>query len=258
LDLAYLGRSLNKRTHEAGEAYGIAQARIMADAAAKGALGSGRLLLQFEQEALAIFIEKANEAAQFTFNLSEANDGEVARQLDYCVGRMVELIINHVVDGGSRSGIHSNTAGPQVNKTRVALNEKKQQLMDDFTHGMMGSQRLKKDSVINIINNQTNSPGAIQQAGVGQFSQSAFVQNHQPLIDAVGKALASPEFDKLLPEQKTAFKDVADALLDEAKKDNPDPGKLKRWGSRLGEFAMQVGLNVASSEIIHVLGKIFP
>jgi hypothetical protein len=101
LDLAYLGRSLNKRTYEAGEAYGIAKARIMAEAAAKGALGSGRLLLQFEQEALAIFTEKANEAAQFTFNLAETNDGEVARQLDYCMGRMVELIMNHVVDGGS-------------------------------------------------------------------------------------------------------------------------------------------------------------
>ena len=34
--------------------------------------------------------------------------------------------------------------------------------MRDFTHGMLGDERMKKDGVVNIINNQTNSPGAIQ------------------------------------------------------------------------------------------------
>jgi hypothetical protein len=70
------------------------------------------------------------------------------------------------------------------------------------------------------------------------------------LIDAVEKALASPEFAKLQPEQKDGFKDVADTLLDEAKKDQPDPGKLNRWGTRLG-------LHVAATEIVHIVGKMF-
>jgi hypothetical protein len=67
----------------------------------------------------------------------------------------------------------------------------------------------------------------VQQIGVGEFSQSAFVQNHQSLVDAVNKALASPEFAKLEPTQKEGFKDVADTLLDEAKRAKPDPGKSK-------------------------------
>jgi hypothetical protein len=68
----------------------------------------------------------------------------------------------------------------------------------------------------------------------------------------------SPEFAKLKPEQKEGFKDVADAMLDEAKKDKPDPGKLKRWGHRLGELGLQLGLHVAAGEIVHAIGKIFP
>jgi hypothetical protein len=123
---------------------------------------------------------------------------------------------------------------------------------------MMGENRLKKDPVVSIVANQTGSPGAIQQVGVGDFSQSAFVQKHQPLIDAVNKALSSPEFAKLPAEQQDGFRDIADALLDEAKKPSPDPGKLKRWGSRLAELALQLGLQVASGEIIQIIGSIFP
>jgi hypothetical protein len=70
--------------------------------------------------------------------------------------------------------------------------------------------------VVNIVSNQTNSPGAVQQVGVGEFSQSAFVQNHQPLVDAVNKALASPEFAKPESAQKEGFKDVADTLPEDA------------------------------------------
>jgi hypothetical protein len=59
------------------------------------------------------------------------------------------------------------------------------------------------------------------------------VENYQLLVDAVNKALASPEYQKLEPAQKDALKDVADTLLDEDKKGKPDPGKLRRWGNRL-------------------------
>jgi hypothetical protein len=57
-----------------------------------------------------------------------------------------------------------------------------------------------------IINSQTNSPGAVQQVGVGNFSQTAFVQNHQPLIAAIDAALVSAEFEGV---QKTRFIDAS-------------------------------------------------
>ena len=34
-------------------------------------------------------------------------------------------------------------------------------------------------------------------------------------------------------------------------------GKLKRWGTRLGELATQLGLHVAATEIVHIGGKMF-
>src|SRR5205823_6893210 len=95
---------------------------------------------------------------------------------------------------GPRTGIGGPTWGTEMNKIRDRLSELRTRRMRDFTNGMMGNERMKKDGVVSIINNQTNSPGAIQQSGVGNFSQQAFTQQHQPLIAAIDAALASAEF----------------------------------------------------------------
>ena len=137
----------------------------------------------FEQEALIVFTEKANEAAQFVYNLTETTDGEAANQLEYCLGRMADMIANDVDGGISRLGITGGIGAIQANKAREKLNERKIQLIDDFRHGMMGSGRLKKDPLVNVINTQTNGPGATQQVGIGDnFSQSVFNQTHNELV----------------------------------------------------------------------------
>jgi hypothetical protein len=258
MDLEYLGRSLNTRSYAAAEAFGIAKSTIMATAAAHGALGSGRTLLQFQEKALSIFTEKANGAAQFTYNLTETNDGEVAKQLDYCMSRMVEMISASVSEGSGRLGIGGAIPATQANKTKDLLVEKKNQLMDDFTHGMMGSEKLKKDPLLNVINHQTNSPGAIQQVGIGDnFSQTAFTQNHNELVTAIDRALVSTEFTQLKQDQKDAFTDTAVVVKEEASKPTPDVGKLKRWGGRLVDLSKDIGMKVAAAEIVHLLGKMF-
>jgi hypothetical protein len=144
-----------------------------------------------------------------------------------------------------------------INKMNTALFERKDALLDDFKHGMMGSQRLKKDPVVSIVSNQTNSPGAVQQIGVGNFSQSAFVQNHKPLVEAIDAALSSAEF-KALPElEQQGFRDVAEVVKEEADKTAPDSGKLKRWGKRLVELGTDLGLKVATGTIASLLAKMF-
>jgi hypothetical protein len=71
--------------------------------------------------------------------------------------------------------------------------------------------------------NQTNSPGAIQQVGIGDnFSQSAFTQNHHELVTAIDRALASTEFTQLNQDQKDAFSDTAVVVKEEASKSTPD------------------------------------
>jgi hypothetical protein len=258
MDLEYLGRSLNQRSYAAAEAFGREKAAIMARGAANGSLASGRTLIQFDQGALSVFTEKANEAAQFVFNLTETTDGEVANQLEYCLGRMVDMIATDVTEGSSRLGISGGLGSSQANKTREKLNERKAQLMDDFRHGMMGSGRLKKDPLVSVINTQTNSPGATQQIGIGDnFSQSIFSQTHNELVTAIDRALNSQEFTQLQPAQKEAYSDTALVVKEEAAKAQPDAGKLKRWGTRLVDLGKDVGMKVATAEIVHLLAKMF-
>ena len=258
MDIEYLGRSLNQRSYAAAEAFGREKAAIMARGAKNGSLASGRTLILFEQQALSVFTEKANEAAQFVFNLTETTDGEAANQLDYCLGRMADIIANDVAEGSRRLGITGGIGASQANKIREKVSERKNQLMDDFRHGMMGSNRLKKDAVVNVINNQTNSPGSVQQIGIGDnFSQSAFAQNHQELANAIDRALASEEFSHLQPDQKEAYSDTALVVKEEAAKAQPDAGKLMRWGRRLVDLGKDLGMKVATAEIVHLLAKVF-
>lgn len=258
MDLEYLGRSLNQRSYTAAEAFGREKAAIMAKAAAGGTLGSGRTLILFEQQALAIFTEKANEAAQFVFNLTETTDGEVANQLEYCLSRMVDMITGHLVEGSGRLGLPGNRGASQSTKTREKLDERKVQLMDDYRHGMMGNGRLKKDPFVNVINTQTNSPGATQQVGIGNnFSQSVFNQTHNELVTAIDRALSSQEFTQLQPAQKEAYSDTALVVKEEVAKSQPDAGKLKRWGGRLVDLGKDLGMKVATAEIVQLLAKMF-
>jgi hypothetical protein len=236
-DALYLGSNLNRRSHKAAEDFGVEVAKILANAARTGNLGNSRTYLQFGDAGLAILECEVNDAIQFAYNLTGEHDGEVLNQLSYCATQMVTKIMQIARERASAGGTAGATAAEVINRMDVTLSETKDALLEDFKHGMMGSQRLKKDPVVSIISNQNNSPGAVQQIGVGdKFSQQAFARNHQPLIDAITKALASPEFTNLQPEQKDGFKDVADTLLDEAKKDHPDPGKLSAGGQGWGSW----------------------
>jgi hypothetical protein len=116
---------------------------------------------------------------------------------------------------------------------------------------------MKKDPIIGIINTQSNSPGAIQQVGVGEFSQSAFVQHHQQLVAAIDRALASPEFQQLQQAQREGFRDIADVVKGEATKPSPDPSKLKRWSERLLGMGREMGMRMAVSEIGQAIAHIF-
>jgi hypothetical protein len=124
-------------------------------------------------------------------------------------------------------------------------------------YGTSGHERMKKDPIIGIINTQSNSPGAIQQVGVGEFSQSAFVQHHQQLVAAIDRALASPEFQQLQQAQREGFRDIADVVKGEATKPSPDPSKLKRWSERLLGMGREIGMRMAVSEIGQAIAHIF-
>lgn len=256
-DPQYLGQNLTNRTKKATQDYRTELMTAMSQLAGKGMLNSSVAFQQYWRAGLSVLDREAKDALQFVYNLTGEHTGEPFNQVAYCVNRMVENIMAAVREKSTQAGALGGGYAEIVNRMQDEMHEKRDSLLADFKHGMMGSERLKKDPVVSIVANQTGSPGAVQQIGVGNFSQTAFAENRGPLIAAIEKALTSPEFQKLEKDQQQGFKDIADTLLDEAAKPNPDPGRLKRWGARLGELGMQLGLHVAAAEIAHIVGKMF-
>jgi hypothetical protein len=208
---------------------------------------------------LAILEREVNSAIQFAYNATGEHTGPVYDQVAYCANQMTERIVSDVRQKAAAND-HAFGGGYAeiVNRMLTAMQEKRDLLLDNFKHGMMGDHRLKKDPLVNVINTQTNSPGAIQQMGIGDnFSQTAFNKNHHELVSAIDRALVSLEFSQLGQGQKDAFSDTAVIVKEEAAKAQPDVGKLKRWGMRLVDVSKDLGMKVAASEIVHLLNAMF-
>jgi len=258
-DLAYLGSNLNERTRKATHDFAVEMTQIASKMAGNGTLNSSMTFVQYWQAGLRILDREANEACKFVYNLTEQHTGEPFTQVEFCVGRMCENMMLAVSEKAGQAGRLGGGYGDIVNnRMRVEMEAKRDNLLADFKNGMMGSERLKKDPLLNVINNQTNSPGAIQQVGIGDnFSQAAFTQNHHELIAAIDRALASSEFTQLNQDQRDAVSDTAMVVKEEASKGAPDVGKLKRWGARLVDLSKDVGMKVATGEIVHLLNAMF-
>jgi hypothetical protein len=256
MDTEYLDRSLTQRVAAVRADCGAALDRVMRQNAAAGRLASGASLKMFTDETLAAFKAAYLEAQQFTFNLMGSH--EQFDRLNKFASEAIGILMAEVTGRSNRLGIHGTVVPNHLATIQHSLEDLRRTLTDDFAHGMRGNERVKKDPVVNVINNQTNSPGAIQQVGIGDnFSQTAFTQNHQELVSAIDRALASDEFGRLGLDGKEAFNDTALVVKEEAAKAQPDVGKLKRWGRRLVDLGKDLGMKVGTAEIVHLLAKMF-
>ena len=168
----YLSRGLNQRVADLKQSNGHGLEVTMRQAAAAGRLASGNTLRQFTDACLADFEKAYLDAQRFAFNLTRNN--EAIQQLDECAQMMINVIMEEVSDRSKRLGIDGTIIPNQLNVIHRSLMEKRKRLTDDFQHGMRGSERLKKDPPVSVVNTQTNSPGAIQQqqafAAVGKIA----------------------------------------------------------------------------------------
>ena len=254
--LEYLGRTLNARAADTATEIAVAVRAAMNRLASKGQTGAAAVYI--DTEAINLLVSKVTDACQFAFNLTESTGPEVLGPITYFAGRVEKIISDEVRSKMDRLGIPPDLAARQFNILLGDLQNRKNRLLDDYSHGMMGNNQLKKDPIVNVINNLTNSPGSIQQVGIGdKFSQAAFTQNHNALVGAIDRALASPEFAQLKQDQKDAFSDTAAVVKEEAVKSQPDVGKLKRWGTRLVELSKDIGMKVAAAEIVQLLNSMF-
>ncbi len=257
MDEAYLQRGLTRRVESAKEAFIRDIESMMATLAARGMLGSGTTLRMFGEISLKSLTDWFTDAAQFAFTVTGRHEGQVVAGLDSAANALLQAIYAYLQQRLKNTGLPDNVVLRQLDSIHTDLLNQRTALIDDFEHGIQGSEKLKKDPVVSVVAHQSNSPEAVQQIGSGAFSQSAFVQNYTPLIQAIETAVNSDEFRELSPEQQVAFTDVADTFKDEAAKSQPDVGKLKRWGNRLLNLSTDFGMKVAASTLAGVLTRIF-
>jgi hypothetical protein len=254
--MAYLGRSLDNRLPGVYEAVSNQVSALQAEHAAAGRLQSGATLIAFEEIAANLLKSTIADASKFVFEFTGGHEAEAQARLKLFADRVQQIVMVEISEKADRLNLGAVTI-QHLGKVRAKLDRFREQALDDFSHGMQGSERLKRDPVVNAVINQSNSPGAVAQVGSGTFSQSAFTQQQHQLIEAIDQALRSLEFAALNPEQQQGFQDIADIVKAEASSANPDTGKLQRWGKTLVSFASDVGLKLASSTIAQVLVKIF-
>ena len=163
---------------------------------AAGRLDSGNTLVDSNEAMLALMKAMMKRGAETTFNaFEEVTDGGVRLLMNFGQA-LAKTVAAPVIEwaeadkGGPSAGIKAKMADELQERLQRMLNDE----LDDFSDGMHGGARFKKEPVVNSIINNTmnNSPGAVQQAGVGKFSQSAFTQQTAHLTQAIDAFLLHP------------------------------------------------------------------
>jgi hypothetical protein len=205
--LAYLGRSLDNRLPDVYEGLSREVQAMQAKHAATGRLQSGATLIALEDIAVNLLKSAISGASKFTFEFTGGHESEALVYLKNFARRVQHMVLSEITEKADRLNLGSATP-EHLHKVRMKLDRLREQALDDFSHGMQGSERLKKDPVVNAVINQSNSPGAVAQVGAGTFSQTAFTQQQHQLIEIIDQALNSPEFAALNPEQQQGFRDT--------------------------------------------------
>jgi hypothetical protein len=124
-------------------------------------------LIAFEEIASNVLKSSIAEASKFTFEFTGGHEPEALAYLKNFAGRVQQMVMAEISEKADRLNLGAVTA-QHLEKVRGKLDRFREQALDDFSHGMQGSERLKKDPLVSVINSQTNSPGAIQQVGIGR------------------------------------------------------------------------------------------
>lgn len=251
----YLTRNLSRRVQASYSLFGREIDKMMAHHADKGVLGSGATLRRFEEIAADTLKAWYAEASIFVYSLTGAHDTSSSQHLRDAARDLIASICIYTRERGKNTGLQTNMIEDRVGSIQALLNRVSDEQFDDFTHGMLGNSKMKKDPLVSLTATQTNSPGAIQQVGIDSH-QSATV-NYHSLVHAIDSIVASEEYRLLTPAQKTEFDDHADIIRAETLKADPDAGKLQRWGNKLQFLAQDFAMKVATSTLATVLSKLF-
>jgi hypothetical protein len=203
----YVKRALDRLAEKAGENASAGISRIHRENAAVGRLESGVTLIQSNEAILALMTTSINDGISLVFNALEKVTPEGIELLRQFSAALEKVIAAPVWQWANISDTTFAIKRKMAKELDVRLAELSTAAIDDFENGMMGGARLKKEHVVSIVNNMINSPGGVQQAGVGEFSQTAFTEQSNSLIHAIDGLLASAEFQNLDQDKRDAVSD---------------------------------------------------
>ncbi len=254
-NVEYLKRNLRRRVERAYPAFVRSIEAMMAEHAGKGMLASGATVSRFEEISTEALRSWYGDAAVFTYSLTDQHGPEVSEHLNDEARNLIASICIFVRERGMNTGLTPEVFNKQADHFHSLLNRISAEQLDDFEHGILGNTRMKKDPLITMTANQTNSPGSVQQLGVGS-TQTVNV-GYQSLVSAIDSIVGSEEYNSLAPGARAEFHAIADFIKAEAGKTPPDEGRLKRLGSKLLAFTEELAMKAASSTLAAVLTKLF-
>ena len=248
----YFERASNRRvasTHEAA----LKELDVeLARAAAKGLIGSSFLLGRFNEVLLARYRSDLPQFGNFLFEAVGDNTPQMVDLLRLHATKLsADLLLLHG-EYRQRSGVPGPLPQQMGDKLQNRMVEFGEATVDDFLNGIIGGTRLRKDPLVNIVSTISNSPGAVQQSGIGHLTQSVNQQQFDQLLEAIEALRSSAAVASLPPAQQEAIADVAEAVQAEAIKPKPDRSRIVRWGKRLLGLATEFGIHTAA----HTLGAV--
>jgi hypothetical protein len=253
-DYEYIARRLARMADDALLEAQKATVKIEGEAMKAGAFGGSRMQL-WVHETIKDQLKKAVVGmAAFTFAVSGGNSDQAANTLESGGLKFVDDVLQWLRNKyhGPGTQAFGGYLGPPLSTLDAALRDLVRQAVDDFCHGIAGDAPLKKDPLVNVVSQITNSPGAVQQTALGDHNHLS-VQQQSSILRAIDELLASDEFKSLSDRQREGISDTADVIRDEFKKPDADPSKIRRWAHRLLELAKEFGMHVAASALTKVL-----
>lgn len=246
----YLARACARLTEEALEEVERAHNQIMIENSRHGRLESSTTLIQFKREAERVVREAGQKMVRRAADTEGASaSGMVRAHLMRCLDAISDVLAERYRKATWGQGLEQRLGNEFLETSQKEIDA----IIDDFEHGFLSGEKLASDPVISIVSQITNSPGAVQQSGIGNVQTGIDSSAAADLRAELESFLRSQELQRLDAVERAAAKDLAETLRDELCKPSPDPGKVARWGKRLLAFAEKVGVASAVTGISRLL-----
>jgi hypothetical protein len=250
---SYLDRKLGSMADEAVEdslkAVNIAQGQVTL----AGQLGNSRAYLIYNDAVFEVLKAVLPRMARVAFHASSGHSDDVANVLDAAATKMIGAITESL-DNRFRQAARAFGESPLVDQLRENLTRMKDQVVEDFRHGMDGDAPLAKQPPGTTVNvTQTNSPGA--QLALGDNNVQTIQLQSAVLVRALDELLASGGLNNLDGDKSDVVRTLADLVRAELQKPTADVPKVRSWMERIGEVMQAAGLVVEVAKLAGALAS---